>query len=322
MPDKGILVSVENLRKYFPRGRDMVHAVENVSLSIRRGETVGLVGESGSGKSTVARLILRLIDCDAGRIVFDGQDITRLTERTLTPVRRRMQMIFQDPMASLNPQMTIRTILNEQFAIHRIGTRKERDKWIQELLEMVGIEPEFKDAYPHEFSGGQQQRICIARAIALKPEFIVCDEPLSALDVSIQAQIIKLLEDLQGQLGLSYLFISHDLAVVRHICDSIAVMYLGRIVEHARKSELFERPLHPYTVALLSAVPRLQAEEGQQEMELQGEPPSPINPPSGCPFHPRCPVGMELCKQREPRFREVSEGHFVACHVVDDRSTM
>ena len=313
MEDK-ILISVKNLKKYFPRGKDIVHAVEDVSLNIRRGETLGLVGESGSGKSTVARLIIRLIDTDGGNITFDGVDITTLSEKALKPFRRRMQIVFQDPASSLNPQMTVGTIIKEQFLIHKLGTKQEQEKWVEELLEKVGIDPSFKDAYPHEFSGGQQQRICIARAIALRSEFIICDEPLSSLDVSIQAQIIKLLEDLQKELGLTYLFISHDLAVVKHLSDSIAVMYLGKLVEFSNKKDLFSNPLHPYTITLLSSVPTIKGEE--KEVELKGEPPSPINPPEGCPFNPRCPKKEDICERETPILEEICEGHFVACHIV------
>lgn len=308
-----ILVSVKNLKKYFPRGKALVHAVEDVSFSIRKGETLGLVGESGSGKSTVARLIIRLIDPDGGNIFFDGVDITRLPEKALKPFRRRMQIVFQDPASSLNPQMTVGTIIREQFIIHKIGTKQEQEKWVEELLEKVGIEPSFKDAYPHEFSGGQQQRISIARAIALKSDFIICDEPLSSLDVSIQAQIIKLLEDLQRELDLTYLFISHDLAVVKHLSDSIAVMYLGKIVEFSSKDEMFGNPLHPYTITLLSSVPTIKGEE--KDVELIGEPPNPINPPKGCPFNPRCPKKIDICEREIPVLEEICEGHFVACHL-------
>lgn len=309
-----VLVSVRNLKKYFPRGKAIVHAVEDVSFNIRKGETLGLVGESGSGKSTVARLIIRLINPDAGNIIFDGVDITRLPEKALKPFRRRMQIVFQDPASSLNPQMTVGTIIKEQFIIHGIGTKDEQEKWVEELLEKVGIDPAFKDAYPHEFSGGQQQRICIARAIALNSEFIICDEPLSSLDVSIQAQIIKLLEDLQKDLGLTYLFISHDLAVVKHLSDSIAVMYLGKLVEFSNKEELFGNPLHPYTITLLSSIPTIKGEE--KEIELKGEPPNPINPPKGCPFNPRCQIKEDICEREVPILKEICEGHFVACHMV------
>lgn len=308
------LISVKNLKKYFPRNKDIVHAVEDVSFNIRKGETFGLVGESGSGKSTVARLIIRLIDPDEGNIIFDGVDITGLSEKELKPFRRRMQIVFQDPASSLNPQMTVGTIIKEQFLIHKIGTKQEQEEWVEELLEKVGIDSSFKDAYPHEFSGGQQQRICIARAIALRSEFIICDEPLSALDVSIQAQIIKLLEDLQKELGLTYLFISHDLAVVKHISDSIAVMYLGNLVEFSNKKELFSNPLHPYTITLLSSVPTIKGEE--KEVELKGEPPDPINPPKGCPFNPRCPNKEDICEREIPILEEICKGHFVACHMV------
>lgn len=312
--DDSILVSVRNLKKYFPRGKALVHAVEDVSFNIRRGETLGLVGESGCGKSTVARLILRLIDPDGGNIIFDGVDITNIPEKALKPFRKRMQIVFQDPASSLNPQMTVGTIIKEQFAIHNIGTKQEREKWVEELLEKVGIDPNFKDAYPHEFSGGQQQRICIARAIALRSEFIVCDEPLSALDVSVQAQIIKLLEELQRELGLTYLFISHDLAVVRHLSSSIAVMYLGKVVEYAEKKELFNNPLHPYTITLLSSVPSIKGKE--KEVELKGEHPNPISPPKGCPFNPRCPSRIDICEREIPILEEISKDHFVACHIV------
>jgi oligopeptide/dipeptide ABC transporter ATP-binding protein len=324
------LVSVENLTKYFPITRGIifqreigrVHAVDDVSLNVYPGETVGLVGESGCGKSTTARLITKLLEPTRGTIKFEGQDITKFNRRQMRPLRREMQMIFQDPYSSLNPRQTVGTIVGTPFAIHKTeGSAKRR---VQELMDRVGLNPEHYNRYPHEFSGGQRQRIGVARALALSPKLIVCDEPVSALDVSIQAQILNLLEGLQEDFNLTYIFISHDLGVVRHISDRIAVMYLGHIVEVGSATELYENPKHPYTAALLSAVPKGRADAHLTErIVLQGDVPSPVDPPSGCVFHPRCPKARmvsgrddevpENCRTEFPPLGEVERDHLTAC---------
>jgi oligopeptide transport system ATP-binding protein len=320
-----VLVQVENLTKHFPitqgiifqRQVGAVRAVDGVTFNIYRGETLGLVGESGCGKTTAGRTILQLYLPTAGRVVFDGIDLTSLKGEVLRRMRQRMQMIFQDPYASLNPRMTIARIISEPLRVHKLASGKEQQiERVQELLHLVRLNPRFVNRYPHEFSGGQRQRIGIARALASNPEFIVCDEPISALDVSIQAQVVNLLEDLQDQLGLTYLFIAHDLSMVRHICDRVAVMYLGKIVELAEKNELYEHPVHPYTQALLSAVPvpDPKVERQRRRIVLEGDVPSPIDPPPGCRFSTRCPVVREVCSEEEPQWRDVSGGHFVACH--------
>ena len=319
-----ILLDVRRLRKYFPltsgvlfqRRVGLIKAVDDVSFSIRKGETLGLVGESGSGKTTTGRCILQLDRPTSGEILFEGRDLAQLDEAALRPVRRRMQVIFQDPYSSLNPRMTIGQIIGEPLRVHKIleakGEIRER---VRELLSVVGLNPAMADRFPHELSGGQRQRVGIARALSLQPSFIVCDEPVSALDVSIQAQIINLLEDLQAQFGLTYLFIAHDLSVVRHIGDRVAVMYLGKIVEVAHRRELYEDPLHPYTQALLSAVPIPDpaVEAKRERIVLKGEVPSPLNPPCGCVFHPRCAMAIPECSQVVPELREVSPNHWVAC---------
>jgi oligopeptide transport system ATP-binding protein len=294
-----------------------VKAVDGVSFDIIRGETLGLVGESGCGKSTTGRAILRLYDPTDGTIVLNGQDVTSLNGEALRDLRPEMQMIFQDPQACLNPRMTVSDIIAEPLDEHRKGMSKaEKQAKVKDLLEQVGMNPDFANRYPHEFSGGQRQRIGIARALALNPKFIVCDEPIAALDVSIQAQVVNLLEDLQNQLGLTYLFISHDLSMVRHIADRVAVMYLGKVVELAERDALFDSPQHPYTKALLSAVPTV--EETQRErIILQGDVPSPANPPQGCNFCTRCPVAEAQCRQEEPEWREVAPGRFAACHLLN-----
>ena len=317
------LLEVTNLKKHFPiqqglfsRVSGQVYAVDGVSFSIGRGETLGLVGESGCGKSTVGRTLLKLVEPTDGTIRVGGEDITGLDAAAMLPYRRRMQMIYQDPYASLNPRMTAGEIVGEPLIVHQIGAPAERRERTAALFERVGLRPEAIDAYPHEFSGGQRQRIGIARALALNPELIVGDEPVSALDVSIQAQIINLLMDLQEEFQLSYLFVAHDLAVVEHISHRVAVMYLGRIVEMTDKTSLFEMPLHPYTEALLSAVPIPRASaRARTRIILKGDVPSPINPPAGCHFHARCPYAMPRCKVDVPALREVVPGHLASCHL-------
>ena len=325
----GALVEVENLRVWFPiksgiildRHIGDIKAVDDVSFSISRGETLGLVGESGCGKSTVGRTILRLYEPTAGRIVFDGKDITTLSQNEIRPLRRRMQMVFQDPYASLNPRHSVGRIVGEPLRVHGLSGRKESSSRVRELLEIVGLPADAATRYPHEFSGGQRQRIGLARSLALNPDFIVCDEPVSALDVSIQAQIINLLENLQSDFELTYLFIAHDLAVVRHISDRIAVMYLGKIVEISAAAELYDDPLHPYTISLLSAVPIPDpvVERERETILLAGDLPSPANPPAACRFHTRCPyVQPTLCRDEEPLLRKLAPDHVVACHWAED----
>jgi len=289
------------------------------SFFIKRGETLGLVGESGCGKTTTGRCILQLEKATAGEILYNGKDLTKLTQKEMSPIREKIQVIFQDPFSSLNPRMKIGDILTEPMAVHKIITDKEgRDNRVRELLSLCGLNPKFADRYPHEMSGGQRQRVGIARALALNPEFIICDEAVSALDVSIQAQVINLLEDLRDEFGLTYLFISHDLSVIRHLCQRVAVMYLGHIVELAECDELYDNPIHPYTRALLAAVPIPDpAVEAKRAHEVvKGEVPSPINPPSGCVFHPRCPIAVDGCSKAIPEFREIKPGHWVACTEV------
>ncbi len=320
------LVQVRNLKKYFPIMRGViiqhhvndVRAVDDVSFNIHKGETLGLVGETGSGKTTIGRTMLRLYEPTAGEISFDGTDMMALKGSELRHMRRRMQMIFQDPYASLNPRMTVGSIVAEPLEVHAVAHGKEKRERVQELLKMVGLNPYFVNRYPHEFSGGQRQRIGIARALALNPDLIVCDEPISSLDVSIQAQVVNLLEELQERLGLTYLFIAHDLSMVRHISDRMAVMYLGKIMELTGRDEIYLNPLHPYTKALMSAVPVPDpvVEEKRQRIILKGDIPSPSNPPTGCNFNTRCPDAIDVCFETEPEFVEVKKGHFCACHLV------
>jgi oligopeptide/dipeptide ABC transporter ATP-binding protein len=319
------LLEVCGLKKHFPinkglfsRASGYVYAVDGVSFHIDRGETLGLVGESGCGKSTVGRTLLKLLEPTEGQILVNGEDITALDEAQMLPYRRQMQMIYQDPYASLNPRMSAGEIVGEPLIIHRVAAPKERRERVAHLFDRVGLRPELVNSFPHEFSGGQRQRIGIARALALNPELIVGDEPVSALDVSIQAQIINLLMDLQDEFKLSYLFVAHDLAVVEHISDRVAVMYLGRIVETTDKTSLFEMPLHPYTEALLSAVPIPKASaRTRKRVILTGDVPSPINPPPGCHFHARCPYVMARCRHEVPALREVKPRHWAACHLHD-----
>ncbi len=324
-PD-GTLVEVRGLKKYFPITQGIilqrkvadVKAVDGLDFTIQHGETLGLVGESGCGKSTTGRTILQLYRPTAGEVYFEGRDLAKLGGEELRKMRRHMQMIFQDPYASLNPRMTVGDIIGEPLEVHNIAKGKEKKERVQELLQIVGLNPYFVNRYPHEFSGGQRQRIGVARALAVNPDFIVCDEPISALDVSIQAQIINLLEELQEKFHLTYLFIAHDLSVVRHISDRVAVMYLGKIVELTDRKSLYSNPLHPYTKALLSAVPIPDPviEEKRERIILVGDVPSPVNPPKGCRFHTRCPLAIDICKRVDPEFRDVGNSHFVACHVV------
>ena len=323
--DQDILLHVEDLKVYFPIRRGVfrsvvghVHAVDGVSFAIRRGETLGLVGESGCGKTTTGRAILKFNQPVGGKIYFGDQDLLSLNENRFRPLRRRIQMIFQDPYASLNPRMTVRDTVGEPLSIYRLARGADLERSIQKYLGLVGLSPQYIDRYPHEFSGGQRQRIGIARALALNPDLIVCDEPISALDVSIQAQIVNLLEELQKELNLTYLFIAHDLSMVRHISDRVAVMYLGTIVELASSQDLYAQPLHPYTQALMSAVPipDPKVERRRNRTILTGDVPSASNPPSGCHFRTRCPLADEICALERPNLVEVSTGHLAACHMI------
>ncbi len=328
MSDNGApLVEVKGLYKYFPVRAGLfsrhiadVHAVDGVDLRIQHGETLGLVGESGSGKTTVGRLILRLLRASKGSVFYKGRNITELPNSEVRPLRREMQIIFQDPFASLNPRMTVGEIIGEPLKIHHIATGPAALERVSELVRMVGLRSYHVNRYPHEFSGGQRQRIGIARALAVNPRFIVLDEPVSALDVSIQAQVINLLEDLQAQLGLTYLFIAHDLSVIRHISSRVAVMYVGKIAELASRDDLYENPLHPYTQSLLSAIPipEPRIEARRRRIVLTGDIPSPVYPPSGCRFHTRCPVAFDRCRSEEPPLLRYGDGHYAACHLVQE----
>lgn len=322
------LLEVNNLVKHFPitggvLGREVarVHAVDNVTIKVEQGKTLGLVGESGCGKSTLGRALLRLTEPTSGQIVFEGKDITHVSQKELRPLRREMQIIFQDPYASLNPRMSIREVLNEPFEIHGIATdKREREEKIQSLLKEVGLHPDAANRYPHEFSGGQRQRIGIARALALQPKLIVCDEPVSALDVSIQSQILNLMMDLKEKYNLSYVFIAHDLAVIEHISDEVAVMYLGQVVEHTTAKQLYENPRHPYTRALIASIPVPQVREKRKAAVLQGDVPSPITPPPGCRFHTRCPFVQDKCKKEAPALRNLggeAAPHWASCHFAE-----
>ena len=309
------LLECRDLVKYFDTPRGKLHAVDHISFTLDAGKTLGIVGESGCGKSTLGRAIIRLIPATSGEVIFEGENILKCGSFKIKELRQKMQIIFQDPFSSLNPSMTVAQTIEEPLKVHRMVPRKERDQRIRELMDMVGLDLRFVNAYPHEMDGGRRQRLGIARALALNPKFIVCDEPVSALDVSIQAQILNLMMDLKEQIGLTYIFITHDLSVVKHISDHIVVMYLGKIVEKAKPQELFDYPLHPYTQALLSAIPVPDASyKDRDPVLIKGEVTSPVNPHPGCRFAARCPLASDICRQQDPEFCEAAPGHFVACH--------
>ncbi|SFJ79539.1 ABC transporter ATP-binding protein [Brevibacillus centrosporus] len=319
MDNRDTLIEVRNLKKFFTIGDNTLKAVNDISFEIKRGETLGVVGESGCGKSTAGRTLLRLYDATEGDVLFEGKSIMNLNNQEMKAMRRKMQMIFQDPYASLNPRMTVGDIIGEALDIHNLASGQKRKERIQELLSLVSLNPEHMNRFPHEFSGGQRQRIGIARALAVEPKFIVCDEPISALDVSVQAQVVNLLEQLQEKMGLTYMFIAHDLSMVKYISDRVAVMYLGKMVELAESDALYEKPLHPYTQALLSAIPipDPEIERNRERIVLQGDVPSPMNPPSGCHFRTRCPKAMPECAASVPQWKEIEPGHFAACHLYN-----
>ncbi|MBR2623328.1 MAG: dipeptide ABC transporter ATP-binding protein [Clostridia bacterium] len=325
-PAEDVLLELRNLKKYFVVGTNFfgkpkrfLHAVDDISLSLKKGKTLGIVGESGCGKTTMGRTILRLHEANGGEIWFNGQEVSKIPEKEFNKLRPNMQMIFQDPYASLSPRLTVGAIIGEAALQHGLVTKENYRDYVLEVMKTCGLQPHYYERYPHEFSGGQRQRICIARALALKPQLVVCDEPVSALDVSIQAQIINMLRDLQKQLGLTYVFISHDLSVVKHISDEVGVMYLGSMVEYGTKEKIFNNTLHPYTQALFSAVPVPNPHVKMNRVILKGDIPSPVNPPKGCKFHTRCDKCMEICKRVTPTYREVEEGHFCACHLYDTK---
>lgn len=316
---KDVLIRIENLSKQFKVGKKLLSALTDFNLEIYRGETLGLVGESGCGKSTVGRTLLRLYTPDKGRVLYQGEDLSLLSRRETKAMRRKMQIVFQDPYASLNPRMTVQDIIGEPIEIHRLTPRgKERKRRIEELLQLVGLNSNHLSRFPHEFSGGQRQRIGIARALAVEPEFLICDEPISALDVSIQAQVVNLLKNLQQKMQLTYLFIAHDLSMIKYLSDRVAVMYLGKLVELASSEDLYRNPLHPYTQALLSSIPIPDPliEKQRKRIVLKGEVPNPLDPPSGCPFRTRCPKAQAICAQKNPEWREITPNHFTACHLI------
>ena len=320
----GILLETKDLSKYFTakkgllnRNPSVVKAVDHVSLSVRKGETLGLVGESGCGKSTLGRTILRLIPATEGQVMYNGEDILTYDKKKMWEMRRKLQIIFQDPYSSLNPRMTVYDLISAPLEVYKVGTKEERREMVEEILQEVGLDKQYLNRFPHEFSGGQRQRIGIARALILNPEFVVCDEPVSALDVSIQAQVLNLMQDLQEQMGLTYIFITHDLSVVNHFANDIAVMYLGQLIEKAPSVTLFDNPVHPYTKALLSAIPVPSLRKKRQRVMLKGEISSPINPKPGCRFAVRCPYATDRCRTEEPKLVEIEKDHFVACHLTE-----
>mgnify|MGYP002514129514 CR=1 FL=1 len=319
------ILEVKNLKKYFPLDRNLfgtpsryLKAVDDVSFAVEKGKTIGVVGESGCGKTTLGRTILRLYDCDGGQIIFDGNDITNLSRSKMNKYRTQIQLIFQDPYSSLPPRMTVGEIIGEAVKVHKIVPKDQVVEYVLDIMKKCGLQPQYYDRYAHEFSGGQRQRICIARALAVNPKLVICDEPVSALDVSIQAQIINLLKELQNTMGLTYVFISHDLSVVKYITDSIMVMYLGNVMEHGETDDIFNNPLHPYTKALFSAIPYPDPDVKMNRIVLNGDIPSPANPPSGCRFHTRCPYAKDICKEITPEYKDYGNGHCAACHLLEE----